>query len=82
MPTAAPNLTRKYTLYVGVPSAASSGVVGGVGELSRSYSGGMRVPQCNTCGKMHLGECKRGHQGCYLYSQMDHVKRNYPRRVP
>ena len=80
--TSISSLARRLMSYGRIPPAAYSKVMGGVGELSHSYSRGRKVPLCDTYVKIHSGECKRGQQGFYICDQRDHVKRGCPRRAP
>ncbi|KAL2526534.1 DNA/RNA polymerase superfamily protein [Abeliophyllum distichum] len=39
-----------------------------------------RFPQCQLCGRFHLGECLRGAGVCYQCGQVGHMKRDCPDR--
>ena len=60
MPTSVTSPTRRSTSYAGVPPSTGSRVTRRVPKLSCSYSRGMKVPQCDRCGRVHHGECKLG----------------------
>jgi hypothetical protein len=39
---------------------------------------GKQIPNCNTCGKLHMGDCRKGSLNCFKCGKPDNFLKNCP----